>query len=197
MANTKSNVSVGKPKIGGSIWRAPVEGTTIPTDATSALTGFTCLGYVSSDGVTNANGRTVQNIRAWGGDVVLTTQTERTDTFAFELIESLNPEVLKTVYGDDNVTGTDISTGIVVTANGAEDVEHVYVIDQELRGGVKLRTVIPAATVTEVGDISYRDDQAIAYPVTLTALPDDDENYHYEYRVSASGSNDDDEEDDG
>ena len=44
---TVSNVSVGKPAVGGAIYRA-AKGTTLPTDATTALgSSFKQLGYVS------------------------------------------------------------------------------------------------------------------------------------------------------
>ena len=46
---TVTNVSVGKPAVGGAIYRA-VAGTTLPTDATTSLAAaFKQLGYVSED----------------------------------------------------------------------------------------------------------------------------------------------------
>jgi hypothetical protein len=55
-----------------------------------------------------------------------------------------------------------------------------------LRGGVAKRIVIPAASITELGDIAYTTSDAIGYEVTLTATTDSAGNTHYEYLKSAS-----------
>lgn len=185
MANNKSNVSVGKPKIGGAIWRAP-SGTALPTNATTALgSSFVCLGYISEDGVVNGANVNTSEIKAWGGDTVLVANNGRNDTYQFTMIETLNAEANKVVYGDDNVSGN-IATGLAISANAKDLGEHVYVIEQELNGSVKKRTCIPAGRVSNIGDITYKDDTAIGYQVTITALPDASENTHYDYMVQAS-----------
>ena len=119
MAVNTANVSTGKPKITGAVYRAPI-GTALPTDASTELAdGYVSLGYVSDDGMANSNSMEVENLKAWGGDIVLTTQTDREDAFRCKLIEALNLEVLKAVYGDDNVTGT-LETGVTVKVNTAQ-----------------------------------------------------------------------------
>lgn len=183
MGNKTTNVTTGKPKITGAIFVAPA-GSTLPTDATTALdVAFKCLGYAGEDGVTNSNSPESDSIKAWGGDTVLNYTTEKPDTFAFTLLEALNEEVLKTVYGKDNVTGT-LSTGVTVKANAKELDELVWVFDMILRGGVAKRIVVPSAKVTEVGDIVYSDEDPVGYETTITATPDDKSNTHYEYLKS-------------
>lgn len=180
MANTVANVSTGKPAVAGAIWVAPL-GTTLPTSASESLdVAFKCMGYVSEDGVVNENSPTVEAIKAWGGDAVLNTTTEKPDTFQYTLIEILNLYVLKYVYGDANVSGT-LSTGITIKANNAVQAEYVIVIDMLLRGSALKRIVIPDATITEVGEITYTDDEAVGYNTTVTAMPDASGNTHYEY----------------
>lgn len=185
MANTTTNVSVGKPNTTGAIYRAAA-GSTLPTDTTTALdAAFVCLGYVSEDGLTNSNSPESDSIKAWGGDTVLTYQSSKEDTFSFTLIEALNSDVLAAVYGDDNVSGT-LSTGLTVTANSGEQEECSWVIDMVLRNGAAKRIVIPQAAVTEVGDIVYADEECIGYELTITATPDSAGNTHYEYILAAS-----------
>lgn len=181
MANSSANVSVGKPKIGGAIYRAP-KGTALPTDATTTLnTAFKCLGYISEDGLTNANSPQSGEINAWGGDTVHTYNGKKTDTFNFTLLECLNVDVLKTVFGEDNVSGA-IDTGITIQSNNKQQANCSYIVETVLNGAIK-RIIVPDAGVTEVGEVTYTDEQAVAYAVTITALPDTSANTHYEYIV--------------
>lgn len=173
-------VSVAKPKVGGAVYRAPL-GSTIPTDATTELDAkYVSLGYISEDGMTNANEIETDEEKAWGGDTVNILQTGYSDTFEMKFIESLNVDVLKMVFGDENVTGT-IETGITVKANSKEKVAACYVVDMVMKGGVLNRIVIPNGLISETGEAVYTDGESVGFEVTLSALPDASGNTHYNY----------------
>ena len=161
--------SVGKPKIGGAIYRAPL-GTTLPTDAKTALdAAYKNLGYVSDDGMTNSKSRETTELNAWGGDKVRDAQTSKTDTFSLKLIEARNIDVLKAVHGDDNVTDTN---GLITIRENAKELDRaVWVIDMIMNEGYLKRVVIPKGKITEVGDVTYKDDELIGYDSTISAYP--------------------------
>lgn len=184
MAN---NVSAAKPKTGGAVSVAP-QGTTLPTDATTALgNAFAQLGYISDSGLTNSNTINTETVKAWGGDEVLVTYNGREVSFQFELIEATNLDVLKQIYGASNVSGT-LAGGIAINAkSNIEMPEQVFAIDMILKDGALKRIVIPAGRLSDLGDITYADNDAIGYDVTITAVPDASGNTHYEY-IKATGA---------
>lgn len=179
MSYNAQNVGVGKPRLTGSVFRAPL-GTTVPTDAVTALSqDFKEMGYSADDGLTNANETESEEIKAWGGQVVATPVTSKTDKFTIKLIEVLNSEVLKAVYGDEAVTG-DLTTGLAVAVGMDEPENGIWVFDMVVNDTLK-RIVLPNAKITEMGEIVYKDDEVVGFEVTLSALPDSNGKTHYDY----------------
>lgn len=178
--NNANNVTAGKPRIAGSIYRAGTAAT-LPTSADESLAAaFKSLGYISEDGVKNNNSPETEDIKAWGGDIVLNTLTGKEDKFTFKLLESMSTDVLSAVYNSGNVTGT-LSSGITVKAKAEQSESGAYVIDMVLKNNVLKRIVIPNASVSEVSEIVYADNDAVGYEITLAAVPDSSGYTHYEY----------------
>lgn len=174
-------VSPGKPKVTGAIFRAAL-GTALPTDASTALAeGYEELGFVSADGVTNNNTPETEDVYAWGGIQVMKTVTEKPDEWTFTLIEAINPNVLKTVYGDANVVVDETGKKITVKAGAGEVANSIYVIEMILKGGALKRVVIPNGALGEVGEIVYKDEEPIGYEITVAAMDDGSGTTHYEY----------------
>lgn len=185
MANTATNVTAGKPRVGGAIYVETASTSSLPTSADAELTGFTSLGYVSEDGLTNANTYDSNDIKDWGGATVLTIEDNFSDTFTFTLIEALNTDVLKQIFGDANVTGT-LATGVTVKAVPTARPSKKWVVDMVMRNGVLKRICIPVGTISAIGEIAYKNDGAVGYQVTLTCVADTSGNTHYEYMKTPS-----------
>ena len=182
--NTKSNVAAGKPNVVGGVYMAPITAT-IPTTATATLTGFECLGYVSSDGVKHSGKINGSEIKAWGGDVIFVGSEGRADEWTFKLMEVLKATVAKLVYGSANVTGDGAT--LTVAANSTQLEQHAFVIDM-IMNTVKKRIVIPCGALKDVAEVTYKDSEPAGYDVTIVALGDSSGNTHYEYSASNSGS---------
>ena len=186
MGNNAMYVSAGKPKKTGAICAAP-KGTTLPTSTSEALDeAFKCLGFCSDAGVVNSTNIQSNKIKSWGGETVLVIYSSKEDTYKYTLIEVKNLDVLKFVYGTENVSGT-LETGITVTANSGQPDQVSLVIDMIMSDDTAKRIVIPYASISAVGDITYDDNSATGYETTVDCIPDSDGNTHYEY-IKKSGA---------
>lgn len=171
-AVSSKNVAVGKPDIAvsGGVLVAP-SGTERPsTHAGPYDAAYTSVGYVSDEGVTETSERSNEDIRAWGGQKIRSVQTEFGTTVSFTLIESRNAEALKLVFGDDNVS---VANGEIVVKRNEKVLPHRQFIIDMLDGENSRHLDIGNGQVTEVGDISYVDGEAISYEVTVSCDPDD------------------------
>ena len=163
MAVTAANVLVGTPPSGvGGIYGA-ASGTTLPTTTVAALDpAFADGGYVSEDGVTQAIGSDVTEIKAWNGDTVRKIETSHDVTLQFTLLET-STTTRRWYYGNATSSLSEVRSG--------QGIRQAWVIDM-VDGAKKIRLVVPDGQVTERGDVVYRLDEAVAYPITITAYPD-------------------------
>lgn len=182
--NNAKNVAAGKPKVGGAVFVAPL-GTALPTDAVVKLNeAFANLGYIGDDGVEVETSVDMDTKYAWGGDPVLNLQKQKTDTAKFTLIEALNLDVLKTIYGKSNVTGASIEAGVTVDVTTKPLDSYCWVIDTVLNG-IPKRFVYPNANISDMGGVTYKDDEEVGYEITISSVATDG-SLHKEYIKKAT-----------
>lgn len=179
-----SNVTAAKPRTTGVVYYAAL-GTTLPTDADTALSSdFKELGHLSEDGFTHNFSKEADTIRDMGGTPILTVQTDTTDEVKCTFMELQNVEVLKALYGESNVTGA-LATGISIIGNADEATSCVWVFETIGRDGALHRLIYPNAKISEMGEITYKRDEAVSCEVTIAASADTNGNTHYKYIKSA------------
>lgn len=184
MANSKSNVVVGKPMTTGGVVLAPL-GTTEPTDGSSDLgASFVRAGYVSSDGVEREEKLDTDTIAAWGGDTVVVVKKGTTVTVAFSFLEYLNKVAQGAIYGDANVTATPATTtaGNKLEISGKVDLSpHKVMVLELVSGDARGRVIFHDAQITDRDKYSYKDDDTAARNVTWTIFPDESGEYFHEH----------------
>ncbi|WP_199553196.1 hypothetical protein [Streptomyces sp. N35] len=170
--------------ITGELCSAPI-GTAAPTDATTALPAvWIGHGYVNEDGVTENWDDSVDNIVAWqNATTVRAARTESTLTLTAMLIQTRGSN-LELWY-----------PGSVVEANGTDEWKiavkpatadpRAFVLNV-LDGADIIRIHIGNGELTERGEIPYQTGEAIGYPVTITAYPDENGNLMTKFSNSAA-----------
>jgi hypothetical protein len=164
MALTSANVRVG---ITGIISKGPTSAT-LPTTTSAALTGFTDLGFIGEDGVTEARDQSSENIKAWQkGETVRTVITEGSLTYKFVMLET-SKATLETYYQSTATSAaTEGSITIYPTAQAGRFAWIFDVVDIS----ESMRVVIPEGEVTEVGEVKYANGEPIGREITVTAYP--------------------------
>lgn len=175
MARNKGNVLVGAPNVavGGGFFIGDVIDSedVFPKDASTKLdASFNAApgGYMSEDGLVKTTDRSIEKIKDWNGDIIKVVTSDHSVTLKFTCMESANADVLKMVYGKDNVTVNGNSVSITETS---QDLPHVS-LDFLMVGGdeKKIRVFSPDAQVTSVGDISFVRAGVISYEVEVEAF---------------------------
>lgn len=174
-----AQVTVGAAAATGAIFVAP-KGTTLPTDATTALANaYVLLGFTSDEGVQISEDSSTESIRAWEGrSNVFTIRSEYTETVSFTPIQC-NADVAKLTWGDDMV---------VVGSNGAITAKHhgrtlepvVIAIETTPREGI-VRRYCGTFQLTERGEVTLDGTQVDGRQLSFTANADANGVTLYEY----------------
>lgn len=174
---TAENVRVA---VTGSVSVGPLTAD-LPTDATTTIDNdYDDVGYVSEDGVVQSIGEDITEIKAWqNSDIVRKVQTKHDLTYALTMIETSEVS-LSTFYG--NYAGGTVE----ITS---DQLDHLRWVIDVIDGDVEIRIVIPDGQIGDRGDVTYKNGDALGYPITITCYPDADGVkayiYHHDFVASA------------
>lgn len=162
---------------GGIVSVAPLN-TALPTTTAATLNAaFVDVGIISEDGLsTNATADYVE-IKQWDGSTVRKTRTSFDPTFSFTMLET-NKTTLGLYWSGSTVVANSGESKMEIAPFTTD--RRAFVLDVE-DGTRIIRYVLPVAEVTDRQEIVHRNDQAVAYAVTITAYPDDNGTAVYWY----------------
>ncbi len=161
MAISTANVVVGND----GVIAVAATTATAPTSAVSALpTGFNDLGAISDDGVTETRDRSTDTIVIWqNAAVAREAVTESSYQFSFTMVET-KKETVELFYGG----ALDTTAGSLVVIPAGTGGRKSFIID--VKDGAKVKRIyIPEGEVTEVGDVTYQNGEAVGYEITISA----------------------------
>lgn len=152
--------------------RVAALGATLPTTLAAWAAGWANCGYISDDGLTESNSQDRAEFVPWQGRSPIRTEiTRETVTFQATFWET-NWQTISLYYGVglDDVTVTGVAPDQLVVFDTGRPKQDLRAFGYDVLDGVYARRIIlPFAEVTEKGDITYKSDTLIAYPITMTA----------------------------
>lgn len=170
------NIYAAEPLAAGGVYVAPLATPKPATAITTLSSPWIALGHIGEDGVTETQDRTIDKKKNWGGATVKLLQTDYVHHFSFTFLESLNAEVLKVVYGEDNVTVS--GDTVTVTKNADKLPKATWCFDSvDTELGARYRQYIPIGQIMTVGPVTLVHTNTIEYTVDLEAFPDSTDNF--------------------
>lgn len=157
---------------------------TLPTDASSALdAAFSEVGYVTSDGLTEATSQDLSDVFAWQGNALIRTILgQYTKQFTFAAAET-NLVTLGVQYPGSTITQT--AEGVSIAEKSPSPDVRNWVL-HGVDGNRALRLVIPRGQVVERGDVAWSSENITVYEWTLRAYPDSSNVVVYRYYLDSA-----------
>ena len=166
------DVNLGTGRASGYFYHAPAN-TALPESPLAELgQDWVEVGYIAEDGITWSTGRSSEPLKDWANKIRRQLQSEPTGTVAAPII-STTAEVLKTIFGEDNVTETAATQdhGKLVSVDvkeGAVSGEEAFLFIMK-DGNDALMLGTTSGFITALDDISFAPGGAITWNATVSA----------------------------
>lgn len=153
-----------------------VSDTTVITSATSSISGVGTVnyGYISDSGITVSTDRSTKKIEAFqNAATVRVTAGAASASYKLTLLQN-SKEARELYYGSAEDANGHIAWNAAKMTRGHFVFDY---LDSEYEGDATGflygRHDIPRGQITEVGDLVFKNGEAIGFEVTLTAYPDE------------------------
>lgn len=164
------DVKLGLGLATGMFYHAPA-GTALPTSlSTAPTTPWAHVGDVTSDGITLALEKSVENLRNWANVIKRAIVTDHTETVQSPIMDT-TAESLKAVFGDENVTAANDKVTVNLSAADLPEQEAFLWIMKD--GDDMMAIGCTHGQVTAVDNVSFAPGSAINWTPTITAMGDD------------------------
>lgn len=163
-----NDVKLGLGRASGMFYHAP-KGTSLPAYPGASLTGYTEIGNVSEDGIVLGLAYDLDALKNWAKQIVRTVPGQDSQTVKATIMDTTK-ESLKTVFGKNNVVETAASGdhGTLLTIDTKSSAsEEVFLFI--MKDGDDMIMVGAEGYITAVDDITFKGDEAITWPVTISA----------------------------
>lgn len=172
-----SNVGIAKGREGGYACVAPAGTDPTPfldvkktlAELCESQTTLKSLGYISEDGVTITTDTDTDDKTDWSGVTIVSPMTSYSEGVKVTFLESRDT-VLKTVYGDANVTNDSKGT-TTVRHNKNFTGAHLFIFDAVVSNTKVKRAVIPNGVITERDDQEMNNSDLAGYTPAIKCLP--------------------------
>lgn len=155
----------------GAVSVAPLVGASAPTDATSALgSGWVDLGYVSEDGATFTDSRTVTPIPVWQSFYpARRVVTERDATLAF-VLRQWNTATIRLAFGGGDISGS--APNFTYTPPEPDELDERQLCLDWQDGDRSFRLYMPKGIVTDNVATNIVRTGPADLPITFGVTPD-------------------------
>lgn len=175
MAGTPDNAHVWT---GADIYVAPV-GTTGPTDLATALNvAFKPVGLLGTDGLTEGRDEDVNDFFAWGGILVRSVRSKHKRTFKFVTLE--DNKVTFDLQNPGSTIGAAAAGITTRTIKAPAPNPKAFVFQLNDGSAATRRRAVPKAEVTEVGEVTYIEDDLAVVELTVTVYPASDGTLYFD-----------------
>jgi hypothetical protein len=149
-------------------------GTAAPVFFGSLNAAFHTLGYISDDGLTEGRNESRQEFTPWGSLNPIRTMIVKSEkSFKITCWET-NKEVMS-LYYRQALSALTPASGVITFEDNDHPAPDPRAFVFDVTDGTNLfRIYIPKGEVTEHGDVVYKTNELIGYPLTVTAYPGTD-----------------------